>query len=106
MAQKKGNKETIRKIGEILVEEGLITESQLREALRVQNGLNTYKPIGQILVDQKVITQKQLNFLLDRHGKRPRLGEVLIRSGVLTREHLEIALDHQRERVFDSARCL
>lgn len=96
LAQKKGNKETIRKIGEILVEEGLITESQLREALRVQNGLNTYKPIGQILVDQKVITQKQLNFLLDRHGKRPRLGEVLIRSGVLTREHLEIALDHQK----------
>ncbi len=94
--KKEANEETTSKIGEILISEGLINQSQLQEALSVQKGLKKYKPIGQILVDQKIITQKQLNFLLDRHGKRPRLGETLIRSGVLTQEQLKIALDHQK----------
>jgi len=94
--QKKGSKGATDKIGEILISEGLITESQLREALRTQKGLKKYKPLGQLFVDQKIITQKQLNFLLDRYRKRPRLGEILIRSGTLVKEQLRIALDHQK----------
>jgi len=53
-----------RKIGEILIEEGLVDEDQLQEAYRLQTVSSTYRPIGQILIDQKTITQKQLNFLL------------------------------------------
>ena len=96
MSKKKENKEGIRKIGKILIKEGLVTEAQLQKALRVQKGLKENKTIGQILVEQKVITQKQLGFLLDRHNKRPRLGKILIQSGVITEEHLKIALEQQK----------
>jgi len=86
-----------RKIGEILIEEGLISESQLKNAYQKQIGLSTYQPIGQILVEQKIITQKQLNFLLDRHFKRPRLGDLLINSGATSKECIDIAVTKQLE---------
>lgn len=86
-----------RKIGEILIEEGLVDEGQLQEAYRLQTVSSTYRPIGQILIDQKTITQKQLNFLLDHHWKRARLGDVLVRSGAITKELLDVALLKQKK---------
>lgn len=86
-----------RKIGDILINEKLITRAHLQEALNYQNKLEKYKPVGQILVDQGIITQKQLNFLLNRFDKQPRLGDILIRSGVITREAINIALDYQKK---------
>lgn len=85
------------KTGEILIKEGIITESQLEEAFKTQSAPNTHKPVGQILVDQGAVTQKQLNFLLDRFNKRPRLGELLVRAGTITKEMLEAGLDHQKK---------
>ena len=86
-----------RKIGEILIEEGLINETQLQEAYQAQSASPTYKPIGQILVDQKLITQKQINYLLDCNYKRARLGDILVRSGVITQDLVDIALSKQKE---------
>ncbi|MDY6987556.1 MAG: GspE/PulE family protein [Thermodesulfobacteriota bacterium] len=88
---------TAPKIGDILMEEGLITEAQFQEAANKQGQLKTYKPIGQILVEMKAITQKQLNFILDRFQKRPRLGDILIRSGAITPDVLNVALNHQKK---------
>jgi type IV pilus assembly protein PilB len=84
-------------IGEILVREGLISNSQLEDAFRIQDRLGIYKPIGQILVDKKTITQRQLNFLLDHYRKRLKLGDVLLRLGAISNEDLEVALDYQKE---------
>ncbi len=86
-----------RKIGEILIEEGLINETQLQDAYQTQSTSRTYKPIGQILVDQELITPKQLNYLLDRNWKRARLGDILVRSGVITKDLINIALSKQKE---------
>ena len=86
-----------RGIGEILVREGLISNSQLEDAFRIQDRLGIYKPIGQILVDKKAITQRQLNFLLDHYRKRLKLGDVLLRLGAISDEDLDIALDYQKE---------
>jgi type IV pilus assembly protein PilB len=85
-------------VGQLLLKEGLITEAQLEEALRVQHGLDTYTPIGQVLIDQKVITLKQLNALLDRYRKRPRLGAVLIAAKIITKSQLDEAVLYQRGR--------
>ncbi|MEA1899372.1 MAG: hypothetical protein U9N47_01185, partial [Thermodesulfobacteriota bacterium] len=65
-----------RKIGEILIEEGLITIDQFQNALKYQKKLKKHMPIGQILVNQKAITQKMLSFVLDRFKKRIRLGDL------------------------------
>jgi len=86
-----------RKIGEILIEEGLINETQLQDAYQAQSTTRKYKPIGQILVDQELITQKQINYLLDCNWKRARLGDILVRSGVITKDLVDIALSKQKE---------
>lgn len=86
-----------RKIGEILIKEGLITIGQFQNALKYQQKLKKHMPMGQILVNQKAITQKMLNFVLNRFQKRIRLGDLLIQSGVLTKQQLEVGLKHQKE---------
>ena len=83
-------------LGTLMIEGGLISASQLQEALRTQSSLDVYRPIGQILVDQKAISAKQLNQFIDKHHKRARFGEILLKSKVITGEQLEIALSYQR----------
>jgi type IV pilus assembly protein PilB len=83
-------------LGALMVAEGLISDSQLQEALRTQQELDAYQPVGQILVDKKAISAKQLNLFLDKHHKRARLGEILLKSKIITIEQLEIALSYQR----------
>ena len=79
-----------------MLEEGLISDAQLQEALRTQSELDLYRPLGQILVDQKAISARQLNLFLDKHHKRSRLGEILLKSKIITEEQLEIALRSQK----------
>jgi type II secretory ATPase GspE/PulE/Tfp pilus assembly ATPase PilB-like protein len=83
-------------LGTLMLEEGLISDSQLQEALRIQSSLDVYRPVGQILVDQKAISAKQLNLFIDKHHKRARLGEILVKSKIITGEQLEIALGYQK----------
>jgi type IV pilus assembly protein PilB len=83
-------------LGSLMVSEGLITDSQLQEALRTQSELDVYRPLGQILVDQKATSAKQLNLFIDKYHKRARLGEILLKSKTITGEQLEIALSYQK----------
>jgi hypothetical protein len=52
------------KIGEILIEMGYLTTSQLERSLRMQKQADTlghkHKPLGQIMVESGVITREQL----------------------------------------------
>ena len=50
------------KVGELLVAKGLISTSDLRNALREQK--ETQTPLGQVFVRNAVISQRQLRFLL------------------------------------------
>jgi type IV pilus assembly protein PilB len=84
------------RLGELLVREGLITDAQLADALREQQGRSTYVPLGHILVEQKLVTRRQLNLLLESAEKRPRLGELLVRSASITAAQLAHALERQR----------
>ena len=83
------------RLGELLIQKGLVTENQLTEALARQRLENNRTALGQILVSQKILTQPQLDSVLDTFGKRPRLGEVLLRHGTITREQLNHALATQ-----------
>ena len=71
-----------RLLGEILVDEGLITQGQLDEALWVQAEQSPQIPIGQILVEQGAIRREQLDAVLDKH----RLGDLLVTMNAITRE--------------------
>ncbi len=85
------------RLGELLVQQGLVTATQLTDALARQQLEEERVPLGQILVNQKIVTQRQLDSILDAFGKRERLGEVLLRNGTITRQQLEQALAVQKK---------
>ncbi len=85
------------RLGELLVDEALITPDQLAEALRVQSTLATYTPLGQILMMRGWLTRTQLTNLLRRHRKRARLGDLLVRAKRITPEQLQTALARQQQ---------
>ena len=84
------------RLGDLLVQEGLVTEKQLAAALQEQREHPGYVPLGQILVGWKLVTPKQLTLLLERAEKRPRLGELLLRHGAITQARLDEALRQQK----------
>ena len=86
-----------RRFGELLVEENVITATQLDAALRLQAVSRMYVPIGQVLLANKFISRRTLNAMLHRHRKRSRLGEVLLKAGRITQAQLDAALALQRK---------
>jgi hypothetical protein len=85
------------RLGELLVDEALITPDQLTEALRVQSTLVAYTPIGHILMMRGWLSRSQLTNLLRRHRKRARLGDLLVRARRITPEQLQTALVRQQQ---------
>jgi type IV pilus assembly protein PilB len=83
-------------LGDLLVLEGFITETQLQEAHRIQQSVRTPTSLGQILVEQKAITPRQLNLFLDQYRKRSRLGEILLKMKIISRDQLQAALEYQK----------
>jgi type II secretion system protein E len=59
----------MEKFGQILVREGFITETQLEEALLLQNGLNM--PLGKLLLEKGYLTDVQIARGLSIHLKLP-----------------------------------
>ena len=47
------------RLGELLVGEGLVTQSQLNEALHWQREHGGYTPLGQVLVKRKMLTRRR-----------------------------------------------
>ena len=66
-----------KKLGEILVESGLISEIQLNKTLEIL-GNSEDLSIGQVLVREGFISQRDLNVALDYYDKRLKLGEILL----------------------------
>lgn len=80
-----------KKIGELLVENKLITSEQFSEALEVQQ-LNPTQPIGQLLCQMGFLKSEDLEFVLDHNNKRRKLGEILISQNLIDEERLNSAL--------------
>jgi type IV pilus assembly protein PilB len=58
-----------RRLGDLLVDRGLVTTDQLSEALTIQSV--TKKPLGQLLVDMGALKERMLiTVLADQHGLR------------------------------------
>lgn len=66
-------------IGRILVEENLLTEERLNEALAVHN--KTDKLLGQILLEMKLLTDEQLNAAMARQSQLNFLSLFGLREG-------------------------
>ncbi len=82
-------------LGDLLVRAGLITDVQLKEAVRRQQASPSYVPLGRVLVQCGFVSQQRLDVLLKNAKKRPRLGELLVSNGTLTSAQLAHALERQ-----------
>ncbi len=65
--------EPYKRVGEILLEEGVVTSEQVYESLSKQ------KPLGQILVDENKVTPNQLNQALQKQQKLKKAESASIR---------------------------
>ena len=84
-------------IGRLLVEENVVSEAQLQEAVEKQQEMRKLV-LGDYLIDEVLITPVQLEAALVHQKKKPslRLGEALIELGAVTPDALQTALARQR----------
>lgn len=87
---------TLPRIGDLLVEEGLITRSQLELALQEQQRQTAYRPLGQICLELNLISRHDLQSVLRRHQHGLYLGELLLNMGLLQQAELDHMLQLQK----------
>jgi type IV pilus assembly protein PilB len=81
-----------KRIGQLLVKEGLIDENQLQQALALQEQQATYRPLGEVLKELGFISRRKLQDVLLKYRKQIPLGELLIKMGVISEFQLMQAL--------------
>ena len=84
-------------IGQLLVEQNIVTSQQVEQAANEQNTLRNRK-LGDYLVDTSVVMPDQLMLALDQQSKMPmiRVGEALTRLGYIDDDQLKLALEKQK----------
>jgi type II secretory ATPase GspE/PulE/Tfp pilus assembly ATPase PilB-like protein len=91
-------KESEVPLGELLVQEGRLSESQLSQGLAVQRA--SRPPLGTILVQQGAVDAAALEAAaLQQPRRRLRIGEILVEAGLVSKEAVERALGEQRKHV-------
>jgi type II secretory ATPase GspE/PulE/Tfp pilus assembly ATPase PilB-like protein len=80
-----------KRIGELLISNGLISPEQLAEAMALQE-TQPHQPLGQILCQLGYLSAEKLNHHLDFNRKRLKLGEILVRSKHINQGKLDNAL--------------
>ena len=78
---------SVKKVGELLIEQQLITQDQLDEALDLQK-LFPGQQVGQLLCKLGFIQESDLSNLLDQKDKRRKLGDILIGMGLVDQDKL------------------
>jgi hypothetical protein len=97
-----------RLIGALFVERGLVSESQIRVALELQQ--ETGQQLGQIVVERFGVSRKELASVVaeqwaklggsagpEDNASWRRLGEIFVERGFVSQEELERALERQRQ---------
>ncbi len=82
-------------IGELLINEGLITKAQLKEVLNLKKEQKLYSPLGEECVNQGFLSRQDLAKVLRKYHTSIPLGELLVNMGVITQEQLQKALEEQ-----------
>ena len=82
-------------LGQILLEQKVISPEQLASALRIQKE-EKGKYLGQILIEMGV-SQGKINQSLDDYNKRKPMGQILLDLKVINPRQLDEALQKQKE---------
>lgn len=86
------------KLGEILIENGSLTEEALQRALEIQNLPPQPKKLGEILCEENVISTKKLEEALKLKEEQPDklTGEIIVEAGFAKEEEIKEALEKQK----------
>ena len=87
---------TLKKVGEILIEQELISQEQLQQALELQKNIPD-QTIGQLLCKLGFIRGSDLRFVLDQKNKRQELADVLIRDGLVDQQKIRQARETSKQ---------
>ena len=79
------------KLGELLIENKVITPEQFNLAFEMQRS-HPDKPIGQLLCSMGFLSREDLEQTLDNNKKRRKLGEILVAQNLINEERLDSAL--------------
>lgn len=87
------------RIGDILVEQGILQADELEKLLDVQSSQEAHRrrPLGQLAIEFGFLNDRQLRAILDQHGKRIRLGDLLVSRELITPQELDRALAVQED---------
>jgi type IV pilus assembly protein PilB len=96
-----------KKLGEILIAQGLITNEQLTHGLTEHK--RTGISLGTVLVKLGYITEDDLTSVLGKQielDQRKRIGEILVEQGLITPQQLQTGLDDQKHSSEPLGKCL
>lgn len=88
---------SVKRLGEILTEEKMVTPDMVERAIQKQQELRGQK-LGQILIKKRIITDDKLAEGLSQQKHEPvsrRIGDILLQQGFIDRVQLEEALEAQ-----------
>jgi type II secretory ATPase GspE/PulE/Tfp pilus assembly ATPase PilB-like protein len=81
-----------KKVGELLIEQKMITQEQLLEALELQKVFPD-QPVGQLLCKLGFIKESDLSSVLDQKNKRRKIADILLKNELVDQQKIS----HARE---------
>jgi len=94
--KEKGESDGVFRLGEILLQKGIITQRDLDRALRIQTKLESHKRLGEVFVELGVLTKTQLTDIVKKYRKNIRIGDLLVEKNLISPEDLAKALEYQK----------
>jgi type II secretory ATPase GspE/PulE/Tfp pilus assembly ATPase PilB-like protein len=85
------------RIGELLVQEGLLTQEQVEHVLATQKERQQAAPFGEICEELGFLSTASLGKILRKHHQRILLGELLVHLGLVSQEQIQAALAQQKK---------
>jgi type IV pilus assembly protein PilB len=80
-----------KRIGHILIEEGLLSEEQVTKALRIQSRLEVKTPLANLVVDLGWVARPRVEAALRRHRRELSVDGILVEKGLITPAQLVAA---------------
>jgi type II secretory ATPase GspE/PulE/Tfp pilus assembly ATPase PilB-like protein len=91
-----------RQVGRILSDAGIVSDTDIKEALNIQQKLRSRR-VGEIIAETANLKQEKIEKTLQdsiAQGNIPRnarIGDILVSAGLVTREQVDLALATQKE---------
>lgn len=96
---------SVKKVGELLIEQNLITQEHLDEALELQKVFPD-QAIGQLLCKLGFIKESDLSFVLDQKNKRRKISDILLKSEIVDQQKISHAREVSKQNNITLERAL